>query len=95
MIEQQKKKIEADTGMDPAEKEKVLRMLNEAGGKKIDGAGTGHSPNPESKKAKPAGISQKILTDAEVGNLVQEMIKKLQPQITGKEKEFVNTATSK
>jgi tetratricopeptide (TPR) repeat protein len=38
---------------------------------------------------------QKILTDAEVEKLVQEMIKKLTPQISLGEKEFVNTAITK
>lgn len=95
MIEQQKKKIEADKDMDPAEKAKVLRMLNEAGDKKIMDAETGQSAHPVSKNARLAGISQKILTDAEVEKLVQEMIKKLEPQIPVKEKEFVNTAISK
>jgi tetratricopeptide (TPR) repeat protein len=99
MIEQQKKKIEADTEMDPAEKEKMLRLLDKASGKKTGDAKSnklsGQSANPISKKAKLAGISNKILTDAEVGNLVQEMIKKLEPQIPANEKEFVNTAMSK
>lgn len=99
MIEQQKKKIEAASDMTPSQKEKMLRMLNEAGDKKTNDGKTGElsgqSTNPTSKKGRLAGISQKILTDAEVGNLVNEMIKKLEPQIDVSEKKFVNTAISK
>lgn len=94
MIEQQKKKIEADKDMDTTEKEKVLRRLNEAAGKKMNDKEPGRSA-PVSKKTRPAGTFQKILTDTEVENLVEEMIKKLEPQIPADEKEFVKTAINK
>jgi tetratricopeptide (TPR) repeat protein len=99
MIEQQKKEIEADKDMDPAEKEKMLRLLNRANGKKINDAkmneASVQSANPISKKIRLASIQKKILTDAEVKNLVHEMIKKLESQIPANEKKFVNTAISK
>jgi tetratricopeptide (TPR) repeat protein len=99
LIAQQKKEIEADKDMDPAEKKKMLGLLNGASSKRINNAKTdavsGQTANPLSEKARLAGISQKIFTDAEVGNLVAEMIKKLEPQIPASEKEFVNTAISK
>lgn len=98
-IEQQKKQIEADQDMDTAEKKKLLHLFNEGNGKKINDTNTdefsGESANPISKKIRLEGIPQKILTDAEVGNLVHEMIKKLEPQIAANEKEFVKTAISR
>jgi predicted Zn-dependent protease len=99
LIAQQKKEIEADKDMDPAEKEKMLGLLNGASSKRINNAKTdaktGQSVNPVSKKARLASVSQKILTDAEVEKLVQEMIKKLGPQTPASEKKFVDTAISK
>lgn len=84
LIAQQKKEIEADKEIDPAEKEKMLRLLNEAGSKKT-----------VSKQGRAAGISNKIFTNAEVKDLVDEMMKKLEPQMPAKAKEFVKVAISK
>jgi TolA-binding protein len=99
LIAQQKKEIEAGKDMDPAEKERMLHLLSEAGGKKAGDPKrdvlAGQPAHPVSKKARVAGISNKILTDAQVGNWVQEMIKKLAPQMPAPEKEFVDTAISK
>ena len=81
MIDQQKKEIEANNDIDPAEKEKLLHMLNEAGSKKIKDPKTGKQAtqpaNLISKQGKVAGVSGKIFTDAEIRNQLDEMIKKL------------------
>jgi tetratricopeptide (TPR) repeat protein len=98
LVALQKKEIEADKDMDPSEKEKMLRLLNEAGKKAGDlktGELSAPQADPVSKKASLGGIPGKILTDAEVGNLVREMIKRLEPQLPAGEKEFVNAALSK
>ena len=99
MIDQQKKEIEADDDMDPAQKEKLLHMLNKAGSKKTNDPETrgkiAQLANPVSKQGKAAGISNKIFTNEEVKNLVDEMMKKLEPQMPAKAKEFVKVAISK
>ena len=99
MIDQQKKEIEANNDIDPAEKEKLLHMLNETGSKKIKDPKTAmqatQPANLISKQGKVAGVSGKIFTDAEIRNQLDEMIKKLEPQMPVKEKEFVKVAISK
>jgi hypothetical protein len=99
MIEQKKKEIQEDKNMSPAEKEKILHLLDQANNEKRSDTKADESQqrptNTISKKARLAGISQKILTDVEVKNLVLEMIKKLEPQIPPSENEFVNNAVDK
>jgi len=97
-IEQQKQKIQSDKDMNPSQKAEALRLLNEASSK-INGEKTSALPvkseSPIKDEVITAGIPQKILTDDEVENMLQEMIKKLQPQLGVNEKDFVNTAIDK
>lgn len=98
IIQQQKEKIEAYSQMNPAQKEPELHLLTEAG-RKINSGKTdrisGESANSTNEKIRPANIPQKIFTDKEVQSLVQQMIKKLEPQLGANEKSLVTAANSK
>lgn len=99
IIEEQKKKIQTDNGMDPSQKAEALRLLNEAS-RKINGEETSALPaeseSPVKNEVTTVGNPPKeILTHEEVENRVYEMIKKLEPQLSATEKDFVNTAISK
>jgi hypothetical protein len=68
MIEQKKKEIEANKNISPAEKEKILPLLDKANNEKINSTNTDEPEdrptNAISKKTRLARIPQKILTDA-------------------------------
>ena len=72
-------------------------QFNQAGGKKINAAtgAAGSSSGPVSNKVRQVGITQKVMTDADVENWVHEMMKKLEPQMPVIEKDFVQRAIDK
>ena len=98
LIERQKRQIENDKEMSPVQKQRLMQMLNRSVGEKT-AAKTDDLPqqpiNIISNKTRLAGIPPKVLTDMEVKNFLQEMSKKLELQLSAKEKDFVTTAMSK